>query len=76
MFINFNFVLLDMLQSPINSQNQNITNLANKGIKSTLIGIIASIVLAAIKGVAGILGNSYALIADAIESTHMCLLHL
>ncbi len=42
---------------------------ALKGIRSTLIGIIANILLAAIKAAAGILGNSYALIADAIEST-------
>lgn len=33
-----------------------------------MIGIFASAVLAVIKGVAGFLGNSYALIADAIES--------
>lgn len=47
-----------------NSKNAN----ADKGIKTTLLGIITSIILAAIKGIAGILGNSYALIADAIES--------
>ncbi len=37
--------------------------------RSTLIGIIVNAVLAVCKGVAGVLGNSYALIADAIEST-------
>ncbi|MBD0285676.1 MAG: cation transporter [Flavisolibacter sp.] len=42
---------------------------AVKGIRSTIIGIFISIALAVIKGVTGILGNSYALIADAIEST-------
>lgn len=41
---------------------------ANKGIRTTIIGIITSIILAAIKAIAGIMGNSYALIADAIES--------
>lgn len=41
---------------------------SDKGIKSTLIGIVVSLFLAVIKGVAGILGHSYALIADAIES--------
>jgi cation diffusion facilitator family transporter len=41
---------------------------ATKGIRSTVIGIFVSIALAIIKGVTGILGNSYALIADAIES--------
>lgn len=41
----------------------------HKGLKTTLIGIIFSILLALLKGIGGILGNSYALIADAIEST-------
>lgn len=41
---------------------------SDKGIKSTLIGIVVSLFLAVIKGVAGVLGHSYALIADAIES--------
>lgn len=40
-----------------------------RGIRSTVLGIFISLVLAIIKGVTGILGNSYALIADAIEST-------
>ena len=40
-----------------------------KGLRSTLIGILANALLAAIKGTAGVLGNSYALMADAIEST-------
>ncbi len=39
-----------------------------RGLKSTLIGILVNIVLALTKGIAGYLGNSYALIADAIES--------
>ena len=42
---------------------------ADKGIRTTFIGIITSIILAVIKGLAGYFGNSYALIADAIEST-------
>lgn len=49
--------------------NNNPIKSAEKGIRSTLIGIITSIFLAIIKGTAGILGNSYALVADAIEST-------
>ncbi|HWI92885.1 MAG TPA: cation diffusion facilitator family transporter [Flavisolibacter sp.] len=40
-----------------------------KGIRSTILGIFISLGLAIVKGVTGILGNSYALIADAIEST-------
>ncbi len=38
-------------------------------IKATYFSIIGNTCLAIIKGVAGIFGNSYALIADAIEST-------
>lgn len=49
--------------------NKNSKNSTQKGIYTTLIGIIVSILLAIVKGVAGVLGNSYALIADAIEST-------
>lgn len=49
--------------------NHNSKTSAEKGIRSTLIGIIVSIFLAIIKGTAGVLGNSYALVADAIEST-------
>ncbi len=42
---------------------------AHEGMRSTFIGILANTLLAAIKGIAGVVGNSYALIADAIEST-------
>lgn len=38
------------------------------GIKSVIAGIITNLLLAIIKGTAGVLGNSYALVADAIES--------
>jgi len=41
----------------------------SKGQRTTLIGMAVSFVLAVVKAVGGILGNSYALIADAIEST-------
>lgn len=39
-----------------------------RGIRLSLIGLLANIVLATIKLVAGLLGHSYALIADAMES--------
>lgn len=42
---------------------------AIKGMRSTIFGITGNILLAVIKGLAGFFGNSYALIADAIEST-------
>lgn len=40
-----------------------------KAIKATYFSIIGNTLLALIKGLAGFFGNSYALIADAIEST-------
>ncbi len=43
--------------------------LSKPGIKSTFIGIIFNLFLVAIKGAAGFLGHSNALIADAIESS-------
>ncbi len=42
---------------------------AQQGLRSTFIGILTNTLLAMIKGIAGVVGNSYALIADAIEST-------
>lgn len=45
------------------------THPAEKGIRSTIIGIVANASLALIKGFAGYFGNSYVLIADAIESS-------
>jgi cation diffusion facilitator family transporter len=47
----------------------NLSRSADMGIKTTILGIVTSIVLATVKAIAGIMGNSYALIADAIEST-------
>lgn len=49
--------------------NNNLELSAEKGIKTTILGIFTSIILASVKAVAGVLGNSYALVADAIEST-------
>ncbi|MFD1143276.1 cation diffusion facilitator family transporter [Larkinella insperata] len=41
---------------------------AERGQKTTLVGIVVNIGLVLVKGLAGWLGNSYALIADAMES--------
>lgn len=41
----------------------------NKGLQTTFVGIVVSGILAILKALGGIFGNSYALIADAIEST-------
>ena len=40
-----------------------------RGIRSAQLGLLVNSVLAAIKLVAGLVGNSYALVADAVEST-------
>ncbi len=42
---------------------------ALRGMRSTIVGIVVNALLAITKGAAGFIGNSYALIADAIEST-------
>jgi cation diffusion facilitator family transporter len=42
---------------------------AEQGMQVTIVGIGINMVLAASKGIAGIIGNSYALIADAVESS-------
>jgi cation diffusion facilitator family transporter len=39
-----------------------------QGLKSTLLGICLNVLLVLVKAIAGVLGNSYALVADAIES--------
>lgn len=39
-----------------------------RGVRTTVIGMLINLLLSAGKGAAGIVGNSYALIADAIES--------
>lgn len=51
-----------------NKNTDNTDHPANIGIRFTLIGIAANLLLGIIKGLAGFFGNSYALIADAIES--------
>lgn len=58
-----------MPEDKTNIAIKNLSEIAEKGIRTTIIGIVASIILAAVKAVAGIIGNSYALVADAIEST-------
>ncbi len=41
---------------------------AARGMRATVLGILASVVLAAVKVIAGLAGHSYALIADGFES--------
>src|SRR4026208_521458 len=42
---------------------------ARRGMRSAQVGMLINAVLAIIKLVAGIVGNTYALVADAVEST-------
>jgi len=44
------------------------TATASDGMRVTLVGLLVSGLLAAVKGIAGVVGHSYALIADAVES--------
>jgi cation diffusion facilitator family transporter len=46
-----------------------MNNNVQTAIRTTYFSIVGNILLALIKGLAGVFGNSYALIADAIEST-------
>ena len=39
-----------------------------RGLRATFLGMVANILLAAAKLVAGIVGHSHALVADAVES--------
>lgn len=49
-------------------QREHLERARRLGVRSTLVGMAINAALAVIKGIAGVLGNSYALIADAIES--------
>jgi cation diffusion facilitator family transporter len=49
-------------------QREHLERASQVGVRSTLVGMAINAALAVIKGVAGVLGHSYALIADAIES--------
>lgn len=49
-------------------QSQHLERASRVGIRSVLLGMFVNIILALVKGFAGIVGNSYALVADAIES--------
>lgn len=66
----FTFVKIVSQQYPSEAIFVQLSSMeTNKGLRATFIGMIVSAVLAVIKGVGGIVGNSYALVADAIEST-------
>ncbi len=54
---------------PWSLQNPKSKSRFDRGVSSVLVGLSSNVLLAAIKIVTGILGNSYALMADGIEST-------
>jgi cation diffusion facilitator family transporter len=51
-----------------NLHRNHLEHASRVGVRSTLIGMAVNVCLAVVKGIAGVVGNSYALIADAIES--------
>ena len=51
------------------SQNPKPQSRFDRGVSTVLVGLSSNVLLAAIKIVTGIFGNSYALMADGIEST-------
>jgi cation diffusion facilitator family transporter len=50
-------------------KNQSPQNRFDRGVSTVLVGLTSNVILAAIKIITGIIGNSYALLADGIEST-------
>jgi len=53
---------------PLNPNDNPSKSAADRGTKSTVLGIIVNLGLAVIKCSAGLLGNSFALVADGLES--------
>src|SRR6516225_5610077 len=50
------------------SQNRTLQRAADRGTKSSLIGILVNLGLALTKCIAGLIGHSFALVADGLES--------
>jgi len=53
---------------PLNPNDNPSKSAADRGMKSTVLGIVVNLGLAVIKCSAGLLGNSFALVADGLES--------
>lgn len=56
------------VKSPLSEPPQFIRDKVAKGVRVTLVGVVISAVLATVKIAGGLLGNSYALVADGVES--------
>jgi cation diffusion facilitator family transporter len=52
----------------MNSKSNPLKSAADWGMNSTVLGIVVNLVLALTKSTAGLLGNSFALVADGLES--------
>jgi cation diffusion facilitator family transporter len=52
-----------------NTRTSTVSATQRRGIRTAQVGLLVNTALAVVKFVAGVLGNSYALIADAVEST-------
>ena len=50
------------------SQNRTLQRAVDRGMKSSLIGILVNLGLALTKCIAGLIGHSFALVADGLES--------
>jgi cation diffusion facilitator family transporter len=59
---------MSQLPSQRDAARSKLARSAATGIRASLGGVLVSVVLGAVKVIAGILGNSYALIADGVES--------
>src|SRR4030095_2646099 len=59
---------MSQLPAHANTALPKISESAKTGIRASLGGVLVSIALGAIKVIAGVLGHSYALIADGVES--------
>src|SRR5215204_1553480 len=59
---------MSQLPSQADPARAKLDHSAATGIRASLGGVLASVVLGAFKIITGILGNSYALIADGVES--------
>lgn len=57
------------LRGPFERLGEKMDSNKQKAIRTAYLSIFGNSILALVKGIAGVFGNSYALIADAIEST-------
>lgn len=59
---------MTQLPNKVGPAHAKLDQSAAQGIRASLTGVVVSVVLGAIKVVAGVLGHSYALVADGVES--------